>query len=108
MAKIEVKSDCLDIANRLKSIDESYYILFDTKRAKYEVHSSNQPFTSYCFTSPYNFLDERLLIYALKTRKENKDYLLKELDRENEKFLKREQNKQKEKIFEQLENMGEI
>ena len=108
MAKIEIKSDCLDISQRIKSIDDGYFILFDTKRQKFEVHSFNQLFTTYCFTSPFNFLDERLLCYTLKTRKENKDYLIKEMDKENEKFIKNEKNKQKEKIFEQLENMGEI
>lgn len=108
MAKIEITSDCLDISNRLKSIDNSYYIVFDTKKQKYEVHSKDQVLESYCFTSPYNSLDERLIYFALKTRSQNKDNLLKELEKENQKFIKDQQNKQKEKIFKQLEDMGEI
>ena len=108
MAKIKIISDCLEISERIKSIDNSYYIVFDTKRQKYEVHSALQAIDSYCFTSPYNSLDERLLYYAMKTRSHNREKLFKEMEKENQKYLKNQQTKQKEKILKQLEEIGEI
>lgn len=107
MAKIIVESDCLDILQRIKEVDSSYYIIFNTKSKKYEVHSNDQAFSSYCFTSPYAFLDERLVDYALKTRRQNKDKLIAEMEKENQKLIKNQQKKQKQLIFEEIEKNGE-
>ena len=107
MAKILITSDCLDICSRIKNIDDSYYIIFNTSKEKYEVHSNNQPFSSYCFTSPFISLDERLLNYALKTRRENKEKLIAEMEKENQKLIQNQQKQQKQQIIEQLEKNGD-
>ena len=36
--KIKIESDIFEISKRVKDIDENYYIVFDTKKNKYELH----------------------------------------------------------------------
>lgn len=93
--QIVIDSDNLFILERLKEIDKSYFIIFNLIRKKYEVHSSSQKGNSYCFTIPYNTLDERTIEYARKTRIERRDEVIKEMDRENE---KREKNLYKQAV----------
>ena len=80
-----IDSDNLYIVERLKEIDESYYIIFNLDRKKFEVHSSSQKLGSYCFTIPYDRLDQRTIEYARKSRIERRDEIIKEMDKENEK-----------------------
>ena len=83
---IEIKTDPYFVSQRLKEIDQSYYLVFNVLRGKYEVHSSAQVGCSYCLTSPFEGLDERLLDLTKKTRRENLRQLLKEIDEENKKL----------------------
>ena len=93
--KIKIESDVFDIAKRLKQINESYYILFDTSKQKFELHSKEQQ-NSYCFSYPFQNLDNRFLdmVYTTNIRyidnieierigkqktKSQTDYMLKEI-----------------------------
>ena len=87
--KIVIKSDNLCICDRLKEVDPTYYIIFNLARKKFEVHSSCQRGGSYCFTIPYDALDERTIFYARKSRIERKDEVIREMDKENERREKR-------------------
>ena len=89
---IEIKSDVMFVSNRLKEIDPSYYLVFNTIKGKYEVHSNNQIGCSYCLTYPNDALDERLLELTKKTRRQNLSELLKQIDLENEKLQKQNTN----------------
>lgn len=80
---IEIKHDCFDICSRLKEIDCSYRVFFNLKRKCFEVHSFFQVKSSYCFTIPYASLDERTLFYAKKTRSENRDKIIQEIEEYN-------------------------
>ena len=40
--KIEIKEDLFDIVNRLKEIDDGYFVLYDLKKCRYEVHNKKQ------------------------------------------------------------------
>lgn len=99
---IELKSDALFITERLKEIDQSYYLVFNTISNKYEVHSSNQVGCSYCLTCPHPGLDERLVELTKKTRRENLYELLKEVDKENEKLEKQFEKNTLQKIGENV------
>ena len=81
---LKIESDNYFISNRLKEIDSSYEVYYNIATASYEVHSSEQQKSSYCFRVPYNQLDERTLFYAKKTRSENRDKIIKEIERSNE------------------------
>lgn len=99
---IKIEHDPFFICERLREIDSSYYLVFNNDAKQYEVHSSDQVGGSYCFTVRYDDLDERTLVYALRTRKERQNALIDELDRQNEKFQKDAMNKAKETVMEVL------
>lgn len=81
--QIVLSSDPLFIKERLREIDDSYYIVYNLCRGMYEVHSSEQN-DSFCFSIPFDTLDERTLELARKTRVARRDQLIAEMDRENE------------------------
>lgn len=89
MYKIEIKNDLYNIAKRIKSIDKNYFILFNKIKKTYEIHNSSQPFSTYSLTIPYAKLDKRTIDYVLKTRKENFDKILKEIELSNNKLDKK-------------------
>ena len=94
---IEIKSDPYFISQRLKEIDQSYYLVFNVIKGKYEVHSSRQVGCSYCLTSPFDGLDARLIELTKKTRRENIKQLLQKIDEENAK-LERKNTKNLEEL----------
>ncbi len=96
MYKIKIKSDLFNIVNRLKSIDKNYFVLFNKVKNNYEIHNENQPFSTYCLTLPYAKLDKRTIDYVLKTRKENFDKIIKEMEISNKKI---EENKNEEIMY---------
>mgnify|MGYP003295530954 CR=1 FL=1 len=81
---IKIENDCYFVAQRLKEIDDSYEVYFNTYTNSYEVHSSEQAKNSYCFKVPFDYLDERTVDYARKTRAANRDNLIKEIERNNQ------------------------
>lgn len=99
---IQIQNDVYFISNRIKEIDKSYFILFNISKGKFEVHSLGQTGGSYCFTIPYDKLDERTLFFTLKTRCENVEKIIKEIDEANEKLQKDNIKKAKNKLEEVL------
>ena len=97
---IKIQSDPLFITERLQEIDQDYYLVFNTIKRKYEVHSNSQIGCTYCLTYPNPALDERLLQIVKKTRRENLSELLKEIDKANEKIENEFIKSQKEKLEE--------
>ena len=75
-------SEPFDVCDRLKSIDDGYFVVFNVKRDRYEVHNNRQTDT-FCFVVPYDKLDSRTVDYCLKTRVQNVDKLIKEMDEQN-------------------------
>ena len=87
--QLRIDSDNLFVSQRLKEIDKSYFVVFNILSGKYEVHSSDQKGGTYCFTLPYEILDDRAITYARKTRVDRMDEIIKEIDKQNEKVEKR-------------------
>ncbi len=83
MDYIEIENDVYYISSRLKEIDREYRLRYNLRRSCYEVHCLDQK-DSYCFTVPFDQLDERTLLFALKTRRENRDKIIKEIEKNNE------------------------
>lgn len=81
---LKIEGDVFFIDKRLKEIDKSYFILFNLQKGVYEIHSNDQPKSSYCFTCPYPVLDERTIDFALKTRAQNRDKIIEEIERDNQ------------------------
>ena len=88
--QIVIDGDVLDICSRLKEVDRSYFVTYNISRKKFEVHSSQQKGGSFCFTIPYDFLDERTVEYARKSSISRKNEIIKEMDKQNEKLQKKQ------------------
>ena len=98
-----VEGDVFDICNRLKELDDTYYVVYNLETAKFEVHSAYQKCGSYCFTIPYSQLDDRTIYFARKTSVARKDELIRELDKENEERERTLQKQAVERLKEVLE-----
>lgn len=83
--KIKITSDVHDIVDRIKEIDEGYFILFDTNKNKFELHNKNQSCT-YCLTIPFGTLDKRVLDFIYNTQCSNIDNIVEEIDNNNAKI----------------------
>lgn len=99
--QIAIDSDTFYITQRLKEIDESYFVVFNFEKEKFEIHSSAQPNSTYCLTVPYGTLDERTLDLVRKTNHTNLDDLIKEMERENER-------NEKSKVKESVDSLKEV
>ncbi len=66
--RVRITDDVYFISSRLKEIDETYYVVYDTDRRRYEVRSDGQRGDSLCFVVPYPALDARTVEYARRTR----------------------------------------
>lgn len=102
--KVVVRDDLYSINRRLKEIDNSYFLIYDTFREKYEVHSTdNGGASSYCFTVPFDELDARTLVYARETNVATRgDKIFEEMEKKNEE-IERSIAKDRQK---QLEDIG--
>ncbi len=101
---IPVKSDTLNICNRLKQIDKTYFVLFNRATQKFEIHSSAQKDDTFCLELPFPFLDERTVVYARKYRRERIDEIMKEIDSANEKADAEEAKKRRDALAVAMEN----
>lgn len=88
---ILIENDPLFICQRLKEIDKSYFVLYNLKKKQFEVHSKDQLGGSFCFTVRFDALDARTIDYALKTRREHIDEIIKTIDKENERLVASQQ-----------------
>lgn len=79
-----IKDDLLGICNRLKSVDDGYFVFFNYKTEKFEVHHGRQGNTL-CLVLPYDRLDERTIRHVLYTRAERAAQIAADIDRQNEK-----------------------
>ena len=83
--KIKIESDVFDVSKRIKEIDENYFIMFNLNNNKYELHCTSQPNT-YCFSYPYEDLDERFIDMIYKTNIVNIDNIIEQIDNNNAKI----------------------
>lgn len=81
---IQISHDVYNISKRIKKIDRSYYIVFNTLKEKFEIHCSNQIGSSYCLTLPYDELDERALKYVRSTQIANIGEIIEKLEYDNQ------------------------
>ncbi|MGN1213218.1 MAG: hypothetical protein ACI4TZ_04165 [Christensenellales bacterium] len=102
MFKFLIKNDLFNIVNRLKSIDKKYFIVYNCKKHKYEVHYRRAKNT-YELTVPYDKLDARTISLVQKTKIENQRQFLESIERENQIL----QQKNKNEILENLRRVYE-
>lgn len=78
--------DIHDIAQRIREVDPSLFIVFNRRSKKMEVHSLEHRPNTYAWTIPFDALDQRTVTKAYENRIEriNKYFLMK-LDEHNRK-----------------------
>ncbi len=80
---IKIQNDVYNIANRIKEIDRNYFIVYNTSKRNFEIHSLSQIGNSYCLTLPYKELDARALQHVQTTKTKNIDKILNQIEAEN-------------------------
>ena len=80
---IEITNDLFDIAWRLRSVNDSYRLYYNTQKCRYEVRNGDT--NALEFVVPYGELDARTVEYARYTSVSNANALLEEIERNNAK-----------------------
>ncbi len=75
----KIECDLFGIAKRLKSIDRRYELFFNRKKNRYEIYANG----AMQMALPFERLDARTLTYARKTRLENLEKIIAEIEEEN-------------------------
>ena len=101
---VNIKTDTYFITERLKEIDNGYFVVFNTNSEKFEIHHKDQGLNTFCLSLPYDCLDERVVDLVEKTQIEHIEKLIAEIDKENE---RKEAQKNKEIINKLKENLNE-
>ncbi len=76
---IPINSDLFGITDRLKSVDEGYFVLYNKASSRFEVHNSKNKGDTLCVVVPYESLDARTVSHVKRTRAERVEQLMKEL-----------------------------
>ncbi len=81
-----VTNDLYSIADRIKEIDDGYFIYYSYKNRRYEVHNKNQRGRTLSLVLPYKRLDERSVRLVRETRSERMESLIRQMEEENERI----------------------
>lgn len=92
--KIKINNDLFDIASRVKEIDPRYEIYFETETQKFALWANGKRQLVF----PFENLDERALLHTRKTRVENADEIIREIDLYNEKHETERADRVRDKI----------
>ena len=81
-----IENDLFDIASRLRSVNDSYILYYNTEKERYEVHDR----VRHClqFVVPFDELDARTVEYARYSRVENAHKIFAEVEYHNKKLEK--------------------
>lgn len=88
MELVSVKDDLFHIAKRLRQIDSRYRVYFNRKYNRFEIHAQG----AMQIALPFDRLDERSVEYVRKTRVENLEKLMREIEADNERAEKQKQD----------------
>lgn len=89
--KIRIREDLFDISSRIKEVDKNYYIIYDTKKRRYEVHSAMQKDNSFCFVVGKR-LDYYAIVKAQKTSIKWLKNIIKNIDEDNKRVEEKRKN----------------
>lgn len=78
-----IENDLFNISKRIKAIDKKYFVVFNKTKHKFEVHYSRSKNT-YELTIPYKTLDARAVDFVLKTRVQNQQRIIDEIEKSNQ------------------------
>ena len=90
-----IRHDLFGIAKRLKSIDRRYELFFNRKKNRYEIYANG----AMQMALPFERLDARTLTYARKTRLENLEKIIAEIEEENARLEIQKNRETRDKIL---------
>lgn len=90
-----IRHDLFGIAKRLKSIDIRYELFFNRKKNRYEIYANG----AMQMALPFERLDARTLTYARKTRLENLEKIIAEIEEENARLEIQKNRETRDKIL---------
>lgn len=79
-----IKEDTFNVVKRLKQINPNYELVYNTKLQRFELYTNNLKNLELVFSQTK--IDKRMIDYVQKTRIENIDKLIKQIDEENAKL----------------------
>lgn len=85
-----ITNDLFDIADRLKSVKNSYDLYYNEEKERFEVHDSDK--RSLAFVVPYDELDARTVEYALYSRVENAKQIFEQIQAHNNRIEKEQKH----------------
>ena len=103
MTKVMITNDVFDIAKRIKEIDEDYFVVYDKRLCRFEVHNKRQRPDTLCLVLPYDTLDCRTIDKVVTTRIEYIAKQLAEIDAYNEKLQINQVKQMAQKRFEECQ-----
>lgn len=89
--RIPVLRSVYDIPVRLKEVNRDFFVMFNTRIQKYEIHCASQPFDTLACVLPFDQLDARTLTYVREFSRERTEHLAEEIERYNEELDRKEQ-----------------
>lgn len=101
--RIPVMTNVYFIPERLKQIDESYFVML--YRGRYEIHSSRQTDHTLCCVLPYDELDARALTYVREHHISRLTELVRETEAYNERLDRERDRRRIEKAMEKIEEV---
>ncbi len=79
---IIIENDLFGISARLTEIDPGYFIVYNLRLRRFEVHNRRQ-LKTLALVVPYESLDIRTVRLTQRTRRENYERLIKEMEASN-------------------------
>lgn len=104
MALIKIKSDVFDIADRVKEVDSGYFVVYNTVLSRFEVHNRHQKGSTFCIVCD-DGLNCKVITKLRKSKIENIDKILREIDENNQKIEQNASKKLKDETSFKLKEM---
>ena len=89
--RLPVLNNVYDIPVRLKEVNRDFFVMFNTRIQKYEVHCASQPFDTLACVLPFGELDARTIQYVREFSRERTAHIAEEIERYNEELDRKEQ-----------------
>lgn len=92
---VAVTGDVMNIVDRIKEIDRDYFVMFNVRTQKYEVHVKGQLFSLGC-ELPFDSLDARAVEYVRERHVSRMSEILAQMEREEQMRDRAQQAKMRE------------
>lgn len=83
-----ITTSTFNIPERLKIIDNGYFVVRNHQTEQWEIHNSNQKDGTFALSIPFNELDERTIDRVKRTQIQYIKNIVAEMERNNEKLEK--------------------